>query len=271
MNAQSDENASCYDTMDPVEVWLKLKPALCRYKYPLAAVTALFMLLGYCLAGLQAPQWQAASVIRVGRVSRSEFIEPLESVILRSRTPEFQRSVLEKCGVLPDSPEAALYKRTLNLQQTAVGMIGLTVRGLSRDSALKLSSATMEEIRGGHALIVSRLLSAPKLRLEAIEKLGRAIAPARAAVEKGSPEAGSLAAVAAAYLAYETGQLRTALRGEVEFLEQNTTVLVAAECGGEPVAPRKKLWTIYSGLSGLFLSAAVCFLLPRENLKPGGI
>lgn len=265
MNAQSEESASYYDEIDPIGIWLKIKPGLFRYKYTIMVVTALFMVLGYFLSGFQSPQWEAASSIRIGRLSPSAFVEPLESVIMRSRTPEFQLSVLEKCGLPSDSSGADLYRKTLHLQQINTGMLGLTVRGLSRDSAFKLSSATMEEIRAGHSLIISRRLSAPKLRLAAIGKLDRALAPARAAAEMRSLEDKSLAAVVAAYLAYETGQLRTTLRDEVDFLELNSTVLIAEDGGSAPVSPRKKLWTVYSGMAGFLLSAAVYLLVSRRK------
>lgn len=269
MRARSEWNGTDPDEIDLVEVWAKVKPAFLRYKYRILAASAAFMLLGLVLSEIQEPQWEAAAAIRVGRVSSTEPVEPFESLFLRLKGREFQVSVLKKCGISYGSPDAALYRRSVEVKQLKdSGLVSIKVRGRSGESALKLSAATVGEILGIHADSVSRRLSPLESRLAVIEKLNRDIAAISRISGQDPPAGRSLTAITAAYLAYESGQLKITLLSQAGFLRLHPTVLLEQSVGDAPISPRRPLWICGFGLIG-FIAALLAVLAVnyRENIS----
>ncbi len=265
MNSQSEGNGPDLNEIDLFKICANMKAVFARYKYWMLATPVVFMFLGLGLSTIPKPQWEAVSILQVGKVSPSDFVEPLPNLILRLSTYDFQKAVLTRCGIALDSPEALLYQNTLNAKPHKVaGLIEIKVRGLSRQSALQLSSATVSEIHDIHVSMIASILSGPKRRLAAMDKLNPEIAETLKNSKKQlSPEAKSLADVAAAYLSAESWQLKFTLLDQMDFPELHPTVLVNESASTSPISPRKSLWMEYSLLLGLFLS----ILVPMALLK----
>ncbi len=267
MNSQSEGNGPDLDEIDLFEIWAKMKLVFARYKYWMLATPVVFMFLGLGLSTIPKSQWEAVSILQVGKVSPSDFVEPLPNLILRLSTYDFQKAVLTRCGIALDSPEALLYQNTLNAKPHKVaGLIEIKVRGFSRQSALQLSSATVSEIRDIHISLIAPILSGPKRRLAAMGKLSPEIAETlKNSNKQPSAESKSLADVAAAYLSAESWQLKFALLDQIDYPDLHPTVLVDESAATAPISPRKALWMAYSLLLGLLLAIMVPVVLYKAK------
>ena len=273
MNMQPDRNEINDDALDLCELWDKFKPIFMQYKYWMLVTPVVFVFLGLGLSKIPDRKWEAVATIQVGRVLPSESSEhvgrvlpsessePLNNIVVRLKTSKLRNSVLNQCGIALDSPEASLYQNSLNAMPNEVeGLIIIKLRAFSRESALKLLSATGSELVNSHVSVISRWLSGAKRRLAAVEKLHQDLAALKTSKQLSS-ENKSLAEIAAAYLTYETGQLKFSLRDQIHFAELYPTVVVDEGVGSDPVSPRTSLWIGYSLILGLFLGIAVPWAL----------
>ncbi|HBW21937.1 MAG: hypothetical protein A2X28_01935 [Elusimicrobia bacterium GWA2_56_46] len=262
MPVKSEENGSDCDEIDLLEVLSKFKTSFAKYKYWMLGAPVAFAFLGFGLSNIQNPQWSGTAVLKFGRVSSSEFVEPLDIFMWRLGTAGFRESVLKKSGIPLGSPEAILFQNSLSARQIRdFGLIEIKVRGFSRESALKLVSATGSEICDIHASMITQTLARPKRHLAAIEKLNQDIAVTLGTSKQLPSENKSLLGIAAAYLAYETVQIKFSLLDQIDFLEFHPTILLEESAVNAPISPRKSLWIGCSAILGLFLAIMVSLAL----------
>lgn len=258
MDVQQERKDSDCEEINLAELWAKFKPVFAKYKYCIVLAPICFAFLGLGLSKIAIPQWEAGLTLQVGLVSYTELIEPLDNLALRLSTSDFRKAVLVRCGVALGSHEADLYKTSLNVKTLKpIGMIEIKVRGLSRDSTLKLLSVTADEISKTHRGMLPKILSGPKRRLIAIEKLDKDVAATLKTYKQLSTENKSLADIAAAYLVSENGERKLALLDRIDFAEQHPTVVVDENVGNSPVYPRTRSWVIFFGFFGLLVGVAV--------------
>ena len=113
------------------------------------------------------PQWQADAWIRIGQVGTAPTgqdpkIEPLQRVLERLQLIPFQNQVLQSIGIVPDAPDAKLYRKSLKVEPLpyAGPLVKLSVRAYSPQQARKLAEATVAALQ-----VIHREIAAPQLRL----------------------------------------------------------------------------------------------------------
>jgi uncharacterized protein involved in exopolysaccharide biosynthesis len=113
------------------------------------------------------PQWQADAWIRIGQVGTAPTgqdpkIEPLQRVLERLQLVPFQDQVLQNIGIVPDAPEARLYRKSLKVEPLpyAGPLVKLSVRAHSPQQARQLAEATVAALQ-----VIHREIEAPQLRL----------------------------------------------------------------------------------------------------------
>lgn len=122
-------------------------------------------------------QWEATAWIRIGRMgdapkNQDPQVEPLARVLERLQFRPFQDQVLESLNILPVSPDAALYRKSLKLEPLpyAGPMVKLSVRGDSPQRAAQLAQATVAQLQKIHQRLEAAPLKIAQGRLDEAER-----------------------------------------------------------------------------------------------------
>ncbi len=99
-------------------------------------------------------EWEATAWIQLGQVGQvpagqDSKTEPLQRVIERLNLVPFKNEILKSAGFADDSPEAALYRKSLKLEPLpyAGPLIRITLRANSPELASRLAMATVNRLR----------------------------------------------------------------------------------------------------------------------------
>lgn len=144
-------------------------------------------------------------------------------------------------------------------------MIEMKVRGFSRESTLKLSSATVGEIRNIQSKIILQAFVVPKRRLVAIEKFNNDIEAIVKQPRQLSSENQSLTNIAATYLMYQSEQDKAALLNQVAYPGLHPTVVVSEVSSLDPIYPQKYVWVLIYSVVGLLLGIVVLWIINSLN------
>lgn len=169
-------------------------------------------------------QWEATAwfqIAQVGQVPSGQdpHAESFQRVLERVQTVDFQNQVLKNQGFAEDSPEARLYRKSLKFDPSPYAqMIKLTIRATSPELAVRLATATVDELHALHRQLGSEPLRMAKTALvELHEQLDAATADRDRLLQVVNGKAGAEASLAAVLLASKSQEVRS--------LRQSTTDL----------------------------------------------
>jgi hypothetical protein len=121
-------------------------------------------------------QWEATAWIQIGQVGQvpsgqKQEIEPILRVIERLKMVPFQNEVMHDLGFAPDSPEAKLYRKSMDLVPLpyAGPLVRMSVRGFSSQQARQFATATVERLQAIHQRLEAIPLKLAHARLDMIE------------------------------------------------------------------------------------------------------
>ncbi|MBI4656276.1 MAG: hypothetical protein HY746_05960 [Elusimicrobia bacterium] len=260
-NLQGKDELYCRE-VDLLIIWGNLKPIIVRYKYWLLVTPVFFVLLGLILSKAVAPQWEASAILQIGRFS-DNIVESREIIISRLGTKGFKNSILTECGITLQTREANLYQKSLKARHGKDGSIlNLKIRGFSKESTLRLISATVKKIQDSHLAMVAPRISMLKQQIANAEKMANNINNTVIGKSRQIPaESDSLVGIAVAYFITELGNRSLSSRDQLNLMETYPTSLIGISIEDEPVYPNKFRWMILAGLLGLFLGIAIPLIL----------
>lgn len=264
MNTNESGNNSEDEEIDLVEIWQKLKPFAIRYRYWLTITPVLAILFGLALAKLATPQWEAVSLIKIGKVSKSELVEPADAVIARIGSPELASLVLAGAAVPVSGRSQNLYRKSLTARLTKpADTVEVRVRGYSKEEVSRLAALLVKLIEESHASAVAdakKRLAGKLANAGKIQQRAKAIA---AKFHNGTSSDSSLAELAALYFIDETDS-RAAL-ASADLAAVLPTAATSVEVADAPVYPKTKVWLSLAGILGLFFGVAVALALNAVN------
>jgi hypothetical protein len=221
-------------------------------------------------------QWEATAWIQIGQVGQvpsgqKQEIEPILRVIERLKMVPFENEVMRSLGFAPDSPEAKLYRKSIDLVPLpyAGPLVRMSVRGYSPQQARQFATATVKRLQAIHQRLEAIPLKLAHARLDMIdadlqhatterEQLARVALPERGG-GTGNIDNPLLASVLMTSKNDEIRGLRLARSDLVDRL--SSTYTFETELLGSVYVPDKKasphfvlMWGI-GFLLGLFLGA----------------
>lgn len=116
----------------------------------------------FALSFVLHPKWEAEAWIRPGQLGlvpsgQDPRPEPFQRVVDRMQTLPFQDDVLHDLGIPVDAREGHLYRKSLVLLPSPyAGLIRFTVRGYSRDQAIRFANATVAHLHALHAALMAQ-------------------------------------------------------------------------------------------------------------------
>jgi hypothetical protein len=147
-------------------------------------------------------QWEAEAWIQIGQVGVAPMgmdpkVEPLLRVIERVKTRDFQDQVTSALGMPEDSPQAALYRRSLKTEpEPYANLFRLFVRGYSQGEAKTLAMATVTQLQSIHAQLGAPAFAQAKRRMDELDVALRAAMMDRDRLRQGAEgKDGALAGV----------------------------------------------------------------------------
>lgn len=161
-----------------------------------AAVLVVILACTYVFAHRARNQWEATAWIQIGQVGQvpsgqDPKTESLARVLERLQMVPFENEVMASLGFSPDSPEAALYRKSMKLDPLpyAGPLIRMSLRGYSSQQARQFALATVNQLQAIHQRLEATPLQLAKARLDEIQadlrdalterdRLQQAVAPA---------------------------------------------------------------------------------------------
>ncbi|GGY23128.1 chain-length determining protein [Rhodanobacter panaciterrae] len=141
-----------------------------------AAVLVVILACTYVFAHRARNQWEATAWIQIGQVGQvpsgqDPKTESLARVIERLQMVPFENEVMNSLGFLPDSPEAALYRKSMKLDPLpyAGPLIRMSLRGYSAQQARQFALATVNQLHAIHEQLEATPLKLARARLDQIQ------------------------------------------------------------------------------------------------------
>ncbi len=222
------------------------------------------------------PQWDATAVIRIGAVGQvgQQTIEPAAQVVERMKLKAFNDVVLVSLG-LPtnrENPESTLYQDSFQIKSIrGTDLIELKVRGYSQANANRYANAAIDYLKKKHAeMMASAMLS----KRQQLEKTVREISQIRSERDRltklmGLQEKAGFAEsiVLTNTMAILTEDLRSQELIKANLEEQlnpmhtfPTSIIEEISISNKPVAPKKVLIILITGVLGLLIGVMATFL-----------
>lgn len=260
MNMKPDKNDMNDEEIDFVEIWNKVKTFVVKCKYWIVVTPVLFVFFGFALSELVAPQWGAVILMQIGKISKSELVESVDTIVSRLGSSEFQDLVLADNAAPMSEREKKLYRASLNGRQfKAPNLIEIKVKGFSKESAAGLAAITAEKITESHSAAISAARIDFGKKLTDIEKKNKIIGTVIGRFSNASIATDALAGLVAMYLSEEIENCLSEVRRNLTGV--SPTVAVGIKVEATPVYPKKYIWISLSGLLGLFLGIAIPWVL----------
>lgn len=171
-------------------------------------VAVLVVVLGLTFAWVSTArsQWEATAWIQIGQVGSAPVgqdpkVEPLLRVIARVQTVPFQDDVVRSLGLVPDSAEARLYRRSLKIDPNPfANLFKLTIRAYSARQANELARATLTQLQAVHQRLDALPLKLANDRLDELDSNLRIALADRDRLTSGTESADRAAAALAGVL-----------------------------------------------------------------------
>ncbi|PTR34902.1 subunit length determinant protein [Luteibacter sp. OK325] len=171
-------------------------------------VAVLVVVLGLTFAWVSTArsQWEATAWIQIGQVGSAPVgqdpkVEPLLRVIARVQTVPFQDDVVRSLGLVPDSAEARLYRRSLKIDPNPfANLFKLTIRAYSARQANELARATLTQLQAVHQRLDALPLKLANDRLDELDSNLRIALADRVRLTSGTESADHAAAALAGVL-----------------------------------------------------------------------
>jgi len=249
--------------LDVLKICGGLKPLFLQYKYWMGLTPLFFILFGFVVLNIVPPEWQSSAIVQIGKLPRNdnslqrgnmELIEPVDNVIARMGTSEFQDSILGEGGVPLDSGDAFLFKSALSARQIkTTNLIEIKSRGLSKVKALNLISLTAKRIQDIHANLSSPTVENIRLQVENTDKVISGINQTLGKSKGLSSSADALPEIMATYLLTDLVSRRLSALDLINLATNAPTAVMGVNVSGTPVYPRKRVWIILFGIAGFLL------------------
>ncbi len=140
------------------------------------AVLVVVLVCTYVVAHRARNQWEATAWIQIGQVGQvpsgqDPKTESLARVLERLQMVPFENEVMNSLGFSPDSPEAALYRKSMKLDPLpyAGPLIRMSLRGYSSQQARQFAVATVSQLQTIHQRLQATPLQLAKARLGEIQ------------------------------------------------------------------------------------------------------
>ena len=265
MNVNTEKNCGDDEEIDFIELWHNVKPFLLKSKYWLIVTPILSALVGFFLASLVTQQWEAVSLLQIGRVSKSELVEPVDAVIARMSSPEVANIVLAGYpGSISDSSKE-LYRKTLAVRLIKpADSVEVRVRGYSKEEVSRLASLLAKTIEDSHASAVAEAKKRLAGKLANAEKIQQRVKTIAEKFHNGTSADSALAELAVLSFSDEIEARANLARADLAAV--SPTVFVSVAVADAPVYPNTKVWLSLAGILGLFLGIAVSLVLYAANL-----
>ncbi|MFI4959462.1 MAG: Wzz/FepE/Etk N-terminal domain-containing protein [Lysobacterales bacterium] len=141
-----------------------------------AAVLVVTLACTYVFAHRARNQWEATAWIQIGQVGQvpsgqDPKTESLARVVERLQMVPFENEVMHSLGFSPDSPEAALYRKSMKLDPLpyAGPLIRMSLRGYSAQQARQFAMATVNQLQAIHQRLEATPLQLAKARLDEVQ------------------------------------------------------------------------------------------------------
>ncbi|GGA03066.1 Wzz/FepE/Etk N-terminal domain-containing protein [Dyella caseinilytica] len=199
------------------------------------------------------PQWQATAWIQIGQVGNAPTgqdpkAEPLLRVIERLQLIPFQDQVLSSIGVSSDTPEGALYRKSLKLEPMpyAGPLVKLSVRAQSPQQAAELATATVAQLQAVHRELEAAPLQLAHARLDEVQAdLQKATAERDGLLQAASQDRDRLSSV-----------LLVSVDEEIQTLKQTRGELLV-RLGANYTYDTSLVWPVYVPTNQAFPNAAL--------------
>lgn len=235
-----------------------------------------FLFLGAVLLKSRPPQWEASALLVMSRTCGGdiaspcrfyELSEPVDTLVARASSPEFQAAVLKTCGIDPAVRDAALYRESQSVKfASGPNYVDIKVRAYSQKTAKDLVSTVAAELARSNAAAASQRVNALKEQKVLAQKALALLAPL-AGGGKQDPSSG-LTQVLSSYLGLELQAKVKAISEQIDFTEKNTASFMAAKSGASIVNPKTFLLLVTMGLFGVFMGILIPLLI--ELVRPSG-
>lgn len=257
--------------IDVLKIWGEVRSRIAgRFPLVLGGVL-IFGLAGFLLSKAVSPQWEATALVRVGETECDDaemfsprFIEPPETLIAAIGSAGFLEKVFARSGIPADSPDAAVYKKTVSASRSRYrGVVSVKCRALSMEAVARLSSATVSEILERHEEMRLQGLNGVKKRLDMIQAYKKRLSAAERNYARLSPGDQTVAGLMAAHFLHVTDCDELDILEKVQCSERHKSVSRGIDVPTSPVFPRAGKLALVCGVIGLILSLFVAGYLPK--------
>lgn len=266
MSMISDKSDLNEREIDLFKVMSDFRPVFAKYKHLIIGMPVLFMLIGVLLTKMVAPKWEATAFLQIGRISRSELIEPISNVSLRLNSATLKAVVLNECAIPAGSDAAKVYKGALTAKEgTSSSLVEIKVRGLSKESTMKLAGVTARQIESMHAAKILPIINSLKRQRDETARINQNIFSVLEGGKKSTGWNNSLMEMLSLYFVNELGLRAFQGNERIQIEGIAPTEIIDIAIGESPVSPKKIVWMSWAGLFGFFLGIAISLTLNSVN------
>ncbi len=248
--------------LDFAEIWKEIKPFAVKYRYWFIITPVLGFFLGNALFSLVPPQWEAFAEVQIGKISKSEYAEPPAEAVARLASAEFADLFMKNMGGRLSDREEALFRKSFSARQiNSSGLIGITVRGFSKESTSQVLTAAYKTIEGAHAPIISGSKDSLAKKLDVLEGRLRRLSWINGKFKNSSSVDSVQGEAMSLYIMGTMENRAEILRQDFDAISPTNLRKMSSE--DAPVYPRKRSWSALAGFLGLFLGIAGAFVHSR--------
>lgn len=273
MTNQTDNQISP-DEISLLEIW----QVLVRQKKWVIGIPVLALIAAAAVSVLIPPVWEATLVGQVGQVGQ-QLIEPVARVVERIKQKPFQSEVLTSAGITNDeaNSKANLYRDSIKVQMLPnTDLIEIKVRGYSREEAKRNAEATLDRLAKLHEPLAKPSIQRLTQQMERVKQKINELQEARESLKNPQPhkskaDSGNrfMGSIIQTNLLVQTaGELRNLEQLELSYEEQlsplrtyPTSRIDSTYVSEKPVAPKKGLIVVLSGVLGLMVGIFAAFVL----------
>lgn len=279
MTNQTDNQISP-DEISLLEIW----QVLVRQKKWVLGIPALALIVAAAVSALIPPVWEATLVGQIGQIGQigqvgQQLIEPVARVVERIKQKTFQSEVLVSMGIPKDeeNSKGKLYRDSIKAQILPnTDLIEIKVRGHSREEAKRNAEATLDRLSKLHKELAQPTIQRLTQQMERVKQQINELREERESLkntrqDKSKTDSGGRfmeSIIQANILIQRDGELRNLEQLKLSYEEQlsplrtyPTARIDSTYVSENPVAPKKGLIVVLSGVLGLMAGIFAAFVL----------
>ncbi|HUX65241.1 Wzz/FepE/Etk N-terminal domain-containing protein [Sulfuricella sp.] len=276
MTNQTDNQISP-DEISLLEIW----QVLVRQKKWVIGIPVLALIAAAAVSALIPPVWEATLVGQIGQIGQvgQQLIEPVARVVERIKQKPFQGEVLVSMGIPKDeeNSKGKLYRDSIKVQILPnTDLIEIKVRGYSREEAKRNAEATIGRLSKLHEELAQPTIQRLTQQMERLKQQINESREERESLKNTQPNKSKTdsggrfmeSIIQANILVQRDGELRNLEQLKLSYEEQlsplrtyPTARIDSTYVSEKPVAPKKGLIVVLSGVLGLMAGIFAAFVL----------